>query len=307
MDTLTNRTKVPILVGPTGVGKSELAYRFALQEGFEIISADAFQVFKGMTIGTAQPTSEFLKKVPHHLVGVRDPKKAWNAVRFAEEASHILEAGQKAGKQFLLVGGAGFYLRALVEGPPEGSLPSPEVREMVIEKIREIGEDKAHAWLAERDKAAAERLNPNDLRRICRALEKTFSDPLKVEASYKPLGEKAVVFIGVERSREKLDQLLKKRTELIWQEGLLEETRLLEKLGLDPDHPVLAAIGYAEAAAYLRHEITQEAALERIYRRTRQYAKRQSTWFKHQHEVEWLNLDELSMNEAVLKLREKIL
>ncbi len=306
MDSLTKASKIPILVGPTGVGKSELAYRFALKHGFEIISADAFQVFKGMAMGTAQPSLEYQKKVPHHLVGVRNPKEAWSSVRFAVEASRILEQGLATGKRFLLVGGAGFYLRALVEGAPEGGSPSPEIRSMVLQKMESLGPEKTHAWLASRNEAAAKRLNPNDLRRVCRALEKTFEGPAN-PAEYQSLGSENVCFIGVERSRENLDQLLRHRTQTMWDRGLLLEAVQLEKKGLPPDHPVLAAIGYAEALAYLRKEMTQAEALERIFRRTRQYAKRQWTWFKHQHEVEWLNLDDFStLDDAVGVLEQKL-
>jgi tRNA dimethylallyltransferase len=259
-----------------------------------------------MAVGTAQPSAESQKKVPHHLIGCRDPKEPWNAVRFATEASRILRTGITTGKKSLLVGGAGFYLRALVEGAPEGGSPSPEVRSMVLAKVEEIGPEKAHAWLASRNLTAAQRLNPKDLRRICRAIEKTFSEPAK-PPEYQPLGSSQVIFIGVERSRENLDQSLKKRSEVMWEQGLLEEASLLQKLGLPNDHPVLAAIGYAEAAAFLRNEMTRNDALERIYRRTRQYAKRQWTWFKHQHAVEWLNLDDFpNLDKAVSKLREKL-
>jgi tRNA dimethylallyltransferase len=306
MKTLTNTSQIPVLVGPTGVGKSEVAYHLALQAGYEIISADAFQVYKGMEIGTAQPSPALQVKVKHHLVGVRKPKEAWNAVRFAESAKKILDEGQKAGHKFLIVGGAGFYIRALVEGPPQGGAPSPETRTMVMEKVGELGPEKAHEWLASRDAEAAQRLNPQDLRRVCRALEKTF-ETITVEVNYEPLGVDHVKFFGLERSRENLDKLLRHRTEAMWREGLLTETENLMKLSLPIDHPALAAIGYAEASSYLRENMTQEEALERIFRRTRQYAKRQWTWFKHQHEVEWFNLDEYASLESLVQtLKEKL-
>jgi len=306
MNSLTNKTQIPILVGPTGVGKSEVAYHLALQGGYEVISADAFQVYQGMQIGTAQPSSVFQAQVKHHLVGVRKPEEVWNAVRFAESAKRIIDEGRKDGLKFLIVGGAGFYIRALVEGPPQGGAPSSETRAMVMEKAGELGAEKAHEWLASRDVEAAKRLNPQDLRRVCRALEKTF-ETLTVEVNYEPLGSKNVSFLGLERSRENLDKLLWRRTEAMWHDGLLTETENLMKLSLPTDHPALAAIGYAEASSYLRKMMTQEEALERIFRRTRQYAKRQWTWFKHQHEVEWINLDDFSSMDSVVEtLKEKI-
>jgi tRNA dimethylallyltransferase len=306
MKPLTNPSQVPILVGPTGVGKSEVAYHLALECGYEIISADAFQVYRGMEIGTAQPAKELQAKVSHHLVGIRRPEETWSAVRFAESAKKIMNEGGKAGHKFLIAGGAGFYIRALVEGPPQGGAPSPETRSMVMEKVGELGAEKAHEWLVSRDAEAAKRLNPQDLRRVCRALEKTF-ETQPVEVNYEPLGVNRVLFLGLERSRENLDKLLQRRTDDMWRNGLLTETEFLMSLSLPIDHPALAAIGYAEAAAYLRKTMTPEEALERIFRRTRQYAKRQWTWFKHQHSVEWFNLDEFStMLSVVQKLKEKI-
>ncbi len=304
MDSLTSAVKIPILVGPTGVGKSEIAGRLAIRHGFEIISADAFQVYQGMEMGTAQPDKELQGKVKHHLVGVRKAQESWNAVQFATSAKKIIAAEKS--KKFLIVGGAGFYIRALVEGPPQGTAPSPEVRSMVAEKVLELGPEKAHEWLASRDALAAQRLDVQDTRRVGRALEKTF-ETASIKAAYEPLGSANVIFLGLERSRENLDKLLLKRTQTMWVQGLLEETKYLLSLHLPQDHPTLAAIGYAEASAFLAEKMTEAEALERIFRRTRQYAKRQWTWFKHQHDVEWLNLDDFpTMDAAVQKLSEKL-
>jgi tRNA dimethylallyltransferase len=130
-------------------------------------------------------------------------------------------------------------------------------------------------------------------------LEKTF-EKITVEVNYEPLGSEQVLFLGLERNRENLDLRLRQRTEAIWP-GLLTETRFLMDLSLPIDHPALSAIGYAEASSYLQKAMTQDYALERIFRRTRQYAKRQWTWFKHQHEVMWINLDDFSSMDAVVQ------
>jgi len=300
-------SKLPILVGPTGVGKSEIAFHLAQRLKAEILSADAFQVFKGLEVGTAQPSPEWQKEVRHHLVGTREPSQSWNAVEFAKEAGKIIRSKNKEGKSLVLVGGSGFYLRALVEGPPHGTAPKPEIRTWVLEKVRELGNDKAHAWLAERDPEAALRLHPNDLQRICRALEKTFPQEEPAETGYEPLGTPSVLFLGLERSRDKLDEVLKKRTLAMWKNGLLGEANHLEQLGLPGNHPIWGAIGYLEATAFQKGQLREEEALERIFRRTRQYAKRQWTWFKHQHDVQWVDLDSFSGPKAVVDfLVEKI-
>lgn len=297
---MTNNSKLPIIVGPTGVGKSEVAYQLAQRMNAEIISADAFQVFSGMEVGTAQPSKEWQKKVTHHLTGIRKPGQAWNAVEFAREAKRIIEDKTLKGQKLLIVGGAGFYLKALVSGPPEGEAPNTEIRAEVQSKVREMGNEKAHEWLASLDPQAAKRLHVNDTMRICRALEKTY--PVKTspypkehhDPDFKPLGEDSVLFIGLERSRENLDRLLLNRSEAMWTGGLLEETRKLLVEKLPVTDPLWGAIGYAEAAAFIRGDITKAEALEKIFRRSRQYAKRQWTWFKHQHRVDWVNLDGFS-------------
>lgn len=293
----TKNSKLPIIVGPTGVGKSEIAYQLAQKLKAEIISADAFQVFSGMEVGTAQPSKEWQKKIPHHLIGVRKPSQNWNAVEFAREARTIIDQKAKQAKPVLIVGGAGFYLRALISGPPQGDAPSSQTREEVQSQVREMGNEKAHEWLANRDPKAAGRIHVNDTMRICRALEKTFTKPLPgaeplVASDYVPLGAENVRFIGLERSRENLDLLLQSRATAMWDKGLLDETRNLLTGELPETSPLWGAIGYAEAAAFIRGEITQPEAIEKIFRRSRQYAKRQWTWFKHQHQVDWVNLDE---------------
>lgn len=294
---------IPILVGPTGVGKSEIAFHLALRLQAEIISADAFQVYQGMEIGTAQPAKEWQKKVRHHLVGVRKPDEGWNAVEFARQASYLLRE-KNDHQKFIVVGGAGFYIRALVTGPPQGSAPTPEIRLMISEKVKELGNAKAHTWLMERDPSAAKRLNSNDIQRVSRALEKTFSLDSSV-SDFEPVGDENVLFIGLERSRENLDKLLRARTEEIWKNGILTETEKLIETGVFQSTSIESAIGYAEAAAFLRNEINEAQALEKIFRRTRQYAKRQWTWFKHQHNVQWINLDDFQKTDSVIDELEK--
>ena len=304
--------KYSIIVGPTGVGKSEVSCQLALRLKAEVISADAYQVYKGLEVGTAQPPEEWRKKVPHHLVGVRKITQPWNAVLFAKEAKKAIVKVLAKKRSPLIVGGAGFYLRALVEGAPEGEAPAEEIRKMVTLKVKDLGPKGAHDWLRERDPAAAKRLHPNDTQRVCRALEKSFVpannssllEKGKGSKALKPLGPQNVHFIGLERSRENLDRLLKSRTDSMWTGGLLNETKALLGQSLQETSPLWGAIGYAEAAAFLRGEMSQPQAIEGIFRRTRQYAKRQWTWFKHQHQVEWINLDEFSNMADVIDLLE---
>jgi tRNA dimethylallyltransferase len=300
----TQNLKLPILVGPTGVGKSEIAFRLAKRLNAEIISADAFQVYRGLEVGTAQPSKEWLSEIPHHLVGCRDPRENWNAVEFAREAKKIIDSLYSKKTPVIMVGGAGFYIRAVVEGPPPGAAPKPEIRALVLERVQKLGNEGALAWLKERDPSREKKLHPNDIQRICRALEKTF-EINQEKPGYEPLGEGKVLFWGLERSKDKLDTILKRRTETMWRGGLLIEAQKLMETGLSQDHPIWGAIGYAEAVLFLKNQLSEAQALEIFFRRTRQYAKRQWTWFKHQHEVQWFNLDDFPDMLSVVDILEK--
>jgi tRNA dimethylallyltransferase len=283
-----------------------VAFQLAKKLKAEILSADAFQVYEGLEVGTAQPSKAWQKEVPHHLTGIRDPKENWSAGEFARQAKPIIEKAQKDGKRLILVGGAGFYIRALVEGPPPGKAPKPEIRTWILGRVRELGNEKAHDWLKERDASAAARLHPNDIQRVCRALEKTF-EAASEKDKFEPLGNQNVLFLGLERSRDKLDETLRARTDSMWRGGLLDEADHLGKMNLPPDHPIWGAIGYLEAVAFQKGELKESEALERIFRRTRQYAKRQWTWFKHQHEVRWFNLDEVTDTSILAADLEKLI
>jgi len=292
--------KLPCIVGPTGVGKSAIAVGLAKRLGAEILSVDAFQFYRGLPIGTNYPETAWLREVPHHFIACREPQEAWSAPRFAQEALNLLREKERQGVPMVVVGGSGFYLRALLEGAPEGEAPDPDLRAMVMERYETLGPEAAHAWLAERDPQTAQRLHPNDAMRVRRALEKTFAPPPTDTLAYEPWGASNALVLGLEMPREKLDERLKHRSEAMWRGGLLDETRGLLARKVPEGAPVWGAIGYKEAADYLAGHLTEAAALERVYRRTRQYAKRQGTWFRHHHQTEWVNLDSFPDPEAVV-------
>ncbi len=296
--------KIPILVGPTGVGKSEIAFALSKKLDLEILSADAYQIYKGLPIGTAQPPLAWQKQTPHYLVGVRKPGLSWSAAEFAIKAKKIIENRIQSGKRILIVGGAGFYIRALVEGLPNGSKVNPKIRTGVAEKLKIMNHEEAHKWLSQIDPAASKRIHVNDSRRISRALEKAL-DP-SCPDDFEPIKKDHVDFYGLDLSSENLDIILKNRIEAMWVNGLLAELENLTRSGISPQHPIWSAIGYFEALAFLRGEIPEKVAKELIFRRTRQYAKRQRTWFKRQHQVEWINLDHIGKETAVEILAKKI-
>ena len=286
--TATSSVKIPILVGPTGVGKSDVAFELAKKLKAEIISADAYQVYRDLPIGTAQPTLEYQKEIPHHLVACQDFTEPWSAARFAQKAAEIIKKLMAENQPVILVGGSGFYLKALVEGVPEGEAPSTDLRAWVAAEMERLGPEGSHQWLAERAPDAAARLHPNDIYRVSRALENSYG--AEIPHAKRLLDPALFRFYGLEIDRSDLDLRLKTRIDKMWASGLLEEAKFLKQSGIAPDHPVWGAIGYQEALAFLSGEWTQAEALEKMFRRTRQYAKRQWTWFKHQHDVKWIDL-----------------
>ncbi|MGH7738634.1 MAG: tRNA (adenosine(37)-N6)-dimethylallyltransferase MiaA, partial [bacterium] len=209
---------------------------------------------------------------------------------FARRAAPIIADCRNRNKNIVVVGGAGFYLKALVEGIPDGEAPDPETRSWIEAQIEQLGSSKAHQWLKERDPQSADRIHANDLYRIGRALEKSYSAPALPAAPFFDPG--LFRFYGLEQARSHLDLKLKERTVTMWRSGLLDEVEFLKNARVTAAHPVWGAIGYREAADFLDRKISESQAKEKIFRRTRQYAKRQWTWFKRQHLVQWINLDE---------------
>lgn len=299
------RMLIPVLVGPTGVGKSEVAFRLARRRGLEILSADAFQVYRGLSTATAQPPWAWRREVPHHLVDFLDPWEGWSAGEFARRARKVVEARRAAGKTVLVVGGSGFYLRALFKGLGAAP-PDPEARRRVLAEWRRRGPEGAHAWLAELDPSAAARVHPSDRSRVTRALERALAEPAPGEG-LPPWKDVQPRYFGLMASRDRLKQRILERAGRLWEEGLLEEVRILRKMGLPPEAPVRRAMGVEEAWAFLDGRMEEAEARRRLFLRTRRYAKRQETWFRNQEKVEWLRLEDFSsMEEVSLELEKRI-
>ncbi len=284
-----------VILGPTAVGKSELAIRLAERLNGEIISADSRLFYRGMDIGTDKPTPEARARVPHHLIDVADPDETWSLGRFQQEARIAIEDVYQRGRLPFLVGGTGQYIRAVVEGwhPPhvEGNIRLRQVLENLA-KVR--GEPQGAYWLHEKlqriDPIAADRIDPRNLRRTVRALEvilltgHRFSEQrTQSESPY------SLLLIGLRRPRAELYARIDARIEAMFQAGLLEETRRLLEQGYSPELPALSAIGYRECIAVLQGKITLEEAKTLIKRATRRYVRHQTNWFKESDpRIHWL-------------------
>jgi len=293
---------VPVVLGPTASGKSELGYRLALELGGEIVSADSRQIYRLMDIGTAKPPQEYRRVVPHHLLDILDPDQPFNAFLYSQLAGEAIDSILRRGRVPVVVGGCGFYIRALLEGLVAGLPSSPRLRERLVRFAERRGREALHKVLLRVDPPGAERISPRDLVRTVRALEVWLStrrplSQLQAEGSYRQAGFTPLK-IGLEMERGMLYRLIDGRVEEMISQGLVEEVRGLLARGYSPQLNPLRSPGYGEVISYLEGELTLEEAKELIKRRTRRYAKQQLTWFRREREVNWLNMAD-GMEEAV--------
>ncbi len=292
-----------ILCGPTAVGKTAAAIELALKIGAEIISADSGQIYRGMDIGTAKPTLKERRGVPIHLIDILDPDQSFSAAEFRRLALQAIEEIQSRGKKIVIVGGTGLYLRALEMGLFEGPPRDPKIREGLENEIRENGVEALHRELQKVDPEAATLIPSKNRQRLIRALEvyRLTGKPISMHWKEHRLstgGERLFSFkkMGLRLPKEELHQRIDTRVKLMLQQGWVEEVRpLLEKWG--DDAPGLQLIGYKETVSFLRGKITLEKAVEQIKLNTRRYAKRQMTWFRRDHEIQWL--DKVSLVDKV--------
>ncbi|HEY0113818.1 MAG TPA: tRNA (adenosine(37)-N6)-dimethylallyltransferase MiaA [Allosphingosinicella sp.] len=284
----SSRPPLALIAGPTASGKSALALALAEKTGGIVINADSAQVYRDLRIVSARPAPEEESRAPHRLYGYRDGAPPCSAADWAGDARSEVAAAHEAGKLPILVGGTGLYIRTLVEG----IAPVPEIDPDIRSKVRAMALTDAYAALEEADPAAAKRLRPSDTTRIARALE-------VVRSTGRPLAEwqqdrrggigdaVALVPLILLPPRDWLYARCDDRFEGMMSEEGVEEVRRLLHRELPPSLPVMRAIGVREIAAFLRGELTREEALERGRIATRQYAKRQYTWFSRQCPAEW--------------------
>lgn len=273
-----------VLTGPTAVGKTELSLELAEKINGEIISADSMQIYKEMDIGTAKASAEERKRIKHHLIDIVKPDEDYSVSRFQEDADKAIEEIKKREKFPLLVGGTHLYIKAVLEGfmLPEIE-PDYELRQNLEKLAEKEGTQKVHAVLAEKDPQTAEKLHPNDIRRVIRAVE-IYEQTGKTKSKFKKEQEKrpprynAYKFALI-RSRDNLYQRINKRVEIMMDHGLLKEVKyLLNNYNLSDT--AQQALGYKEIISYFNGEISLKDALEQIKKRSRHFAKRQLTWLR---------------------------
>ncbi|MGE5509152.1 MAG: tRNA (adenosine(37)-N6)-dimethylallyltransferase MiaA [Chitinophagales bacterium] len=288
---LAAKGRLLAIVGPTGVGKSDVAIQVALAVGGEIVSADSMQVYRGLDIGTGKVLPEERQGVPHHLLDVVDPETPFSVARYEELALRAIGDIHSRGRLPILVGGTGLYYRAVVR--PflfPGAGPDPELRARLAAEAAERGTEALHQRLAEVDPPAAARIHPHDLRRIVRALEVYTQTGVPISA-HQTAGEEprfALLTVGLTAPREELYARIEARVDAMLATGLLDEVRRLVARGLEQWLTAVQALGYKEFLPYLRGEEPLAQAVERLKQETRRYAKRQLTWFRREPGVHWL-------------------
>jgi tRNA dimethylallyltransferase len=293
------------IVGPTGTGKSQLALqigeRLGGAAGAEIVNADAMQFYRGMDIGTAKLPVAQRRGIPHHQLDVLDVTETATVARYQDAAAADIEAIAARGRVPVLVGGSMLYIQSLLD---DWSFPTtdPVVRAKWEQRLAEVGVGSLHAELADRDPAAAASILPTDGRRIVRALEVVELTGQPFAASAPVIGTPRwdAVIVGLDCGTELLDDRLARRTEVMFADGLVDEVVALLDRGLRDGVTASRALGYAQVLADLDAGGNGDAAREPTFIGTRRYVRRQRSWFRRDHRIQWLDASRAADNAEVV-------
>jgi tRNA dimethylallyltransferase len=280
-----------VIVGPTGSGKTALSLAIAQKFHGEVVNCDSVAMFREFEIGTAKPSLEERRLVPHHLLDFVEPTAYITAGEYSRLARETLAGIKERGKLPIVVGGTGLYLRALLEGLFPGPQRSEELRERLRERAGQRGSEYLHKILHRLDRAAAEKIHANDVPKLIRAIEVCLASRKKMTEMWKqgrePLQGFRIFRLGLNPDRAQLYEQLNTRATHMFESGLVEETQaLLTKYS--ERAWALTSLGYKQAVQLLRGEMTRETAIQATQQAHRNYAKRQMTWFRREPEVTWL-------------------
>ncbi len=296
------------ICGPTATGKSGLALDLAQRFGSVILSADSRQVYKYFNIGTAKPTITERKLVPHYLIDICEPTETLTLAEYQEQAQSLIVNSFTAETDFatpsLLVGGTGLYIKAIVKGL---KIPRVGPNEKLRSQLADLGQKQCYKMLQQVDKVAAEKIHPNDVVRTLRALEVFYvsGKPISQQQGENP-PDYPILQIGLDCDVEVLGDRIRHRTEKMVEVGLVEEVKFLcEKYGAEL--PLLDTLGYAEMKQYLAGDISLTEAIEATVLHTRQFAKRQRTWFRGYPEIEWFDANAPDLLEQVWERIQKFI
>lgn len=293
------------VIGPTAVGKTKVSIDLAKMLRTEIISGDSMLVYKDMNIGTAKPTMDERSTICHHLIDILKPDEDFSVVQFTERAGQHITDINKQGTIPVLAGGTGLYVKALLEGYQFNPAPSDEALRLKLDNLaKEHGNQYLHDKLAQVVPTAAARLHPNDLRRIIRALEVYYlsGDTISQNklSDQKELLYDALV-IGLTMDRKLLYSRINQRVDLMMKEGLVDEVAALLERGIPTTCQAMQGIGYKEIVKYLQGEIDLVTAVDSIKQGTRNFAKRQLTWYRKMPYITWFDVNDFVDHDQIME------
>ncbi|MDQ0214690.1 tRNA dimethylallyltransferase [Oikeobacillus pervagus] len=302
---MNKKEKVVVIIGPTAVGKTALSIHLAKKFQGEIISGDSMQIYKGMDIGTAKVTEEEKEGISHHLLDLKDPTEAFSVAEYQQVVREKITEIASRGHLPIIVGGTGLYIQSVIYDYQFSDAPCDDTYRQQLENLcQEKGKLFLYQQLQKIDPLSAEKIHPNNVRRVIRALEiyhstgKAMSDSQQKED---PPLLYDVAIVGLTMERDQLYERINKRVDQMMEQGLLNEVETLWGRGIR-DTQAVQAIGYKELYAYLAQETTIQEAIDRLKQNSRRYAKRQLTWFRNKMDVEWFDLT--LENEKTKKIHE---
>ena len=292
------------IVGPTAIGKTDTSFLLAKESDAEIISSDSMLVYKEPQIIVSKPSEEILNKIKHHFIGIISVEQSYDVFNYYREATQKINELYKKGRNLIVCGGSGLYIKALCDGIYEGVGKNEYLRKELTDKANIAGTGYLHEELKKVDPAAAEKISVNDLKRIIRALEVYYIGGIpiseKQQESRGLYGKLPLRIFGLTQSRSKLYEQINIRTDKMFKEGVVEEVKRLFQMKLSLTAQKI--IGIQEIKRHLDGDITETEAKELIKKNTRNFAKRQLTWFSKDKRIEWIDVDNLKPKEIAKEI-----
>lgn len=289
-----SKPKLLVLIGPTAVGKTKMSIELAKEFGCEIISGDSMQVYRGMDIGTAKISADEMEGIPHHLIDIHEPDHPYSVAEFQEQSRRLITEIAGRGKLPFLVGGTGLYVESVCYGYQFSETGADEAfRDEQLRYANENGAEALHRKLADVDPETADRLHPNDLRRVVRALEVFHMTGIPLSAQLAPQTKQSpydLCLVGLTMDRQMLYNRIEERIDLMLNQGLVDEVAALMDKGYAPGLVSMQGLGYKEIVSHLNGEFSYEEAVVLLKRDTRRFAKRQLSWFRHMKDIEWVDV-----------------